>query len=407
MANSRQLAAQEVIRRLDGARFRGQVLAIDASGTLRYTAPPTELTTVDAKLDLDISRLDDLLSIRFSASANESTRSKDSASSVKIELRDGSRLRAASVKLNEERLGLTGGLFRGSLALSIDAVGRIVWAEADSLPPSTDVLWRPSADQDRLIMRDGDSFRAIAGIVESLDGERVVLDVDGEQRMLPRARVAALVFAAPELPAVPPATRELRLADGSYWKASRVSLDEHGWTLEAHGWARDAKVELPREAVAELAVSSPRLRWLADLTPREADQRAMLAWPLPWRRDHSVSGGPLTMNGIRFARGLGMQAGTRLVFEPPPDAAWFVATLGLDDAARHRGDCVVVVRQDEEQHEPLARLRLRGGERPRELLVPLVGHKRLTLVVEPGVGFDIGDHVDWGDARLILSKSVP
>lgn len=406
-AGLRQLAAQDVMRRLDGARFSGRVLAIDDAGTLRYNAPPEELSTVDAKLDLDIARLDDLLSIRFSTPPNEATSSNASASSIRVELRDGARLRVSSVRLKEERLELTGGLFRGSLALSIDVIGRIEWAAADTLPPSTDVLWRPSADQDRLIMRDGDSYRAIAGIVESLNDERVVVDVDGEQRMVPRERVAALVFAAPELPVAPPATRELRLADGSHWKATKVSLDEHGWTLDAKGLATDAKVELPREAVVELAVSSPRVRWLADLPPREVDQRAMLAWPLPWRRDHSVSGGPLKMSGLRFARGLGMQAGTRLIFEPPAEAAWFVATVGLDDAARQRGDCVVVVRQDEEQREPLARLRLRGGERPRELLVPLVRHKRLTLVVEPGVGFDVGDHVDWGDARLILSKSVP
>jgi hypothetical protein len=52
-------------------------------------------------------------------------------------------------------------------------------------------------------------------------------------------------------------------------------------------------------------------------------------------------------------------------------------------------------------------VRFRGGERPRELLVPVAGHKRLTLVVEPGVGFDVGDHVDWGDARLIVAKAAP
>jgi len=330
--------------------------------------------------------------------------------------------------LENERLKLTGGLFRGEISIGIDAAARLDWAAADGLPPATDLLWRPSAEQDRLLVRDGNALRAVPGIIERIDSEQVTIDVDGEQRKLPRARVAAVVFAAPALATTTPAGRELRLVDGSRWRVSQVALDERGWRAKVADVRQVASkpgvddetsdfLELPRAAVEELLVRSTRLRWLAELPPREVFQRNWLAWPLPWGRDRAVAGGPLRMDGVAYSQGLGTQAGTRLTFELPSGAVWFAATVGLDDAARERGDCFAVVHGDATAgdkggvpdgagREPLARVRIRGGVGPRELLVPLAGHKRLTLVVEPGAGFDVGDHVDWGDARLILAEAA-
>ncbi len=478
------VAAQERIQRLDGAEFTGQVTAIAADGTIRLaTAPVPAATPIDLKLD----QLDDLLLIRFAppplaaATSIPTATPPKPAASIHVELRDGSRLKVGAARLKDERLSLIGGLFRQGLAVSIDAVARIEWAAADAVPTPTDVLWRPSTDQDRLLVRDGDTFRAVAGIVEQVDSEQVVMDVDGEQRMIALARVAALVFAAPQQPSVqqpsvqqpsvqqpapqqpaspqlatrqpspPPGVRELRLADGSRWRVAHVTLDERGWratpaasvpglvaggttaggttagTGEASTVGAGASAELPREAVVELISHSPRLRWLSELPPAEVAQRTWVAWPLPWGRDRAVSGGALRMRGQVFERGVGVQAGTTLSYVLPASASWFVATVGLDDAARQRGDCEIVVygegaetapasgkngkataaKSDFAQREPLARWRIRGGERPRELLVPLAGHKRLSLVVEPGFGLDVGDHVDWGAARLILARTAP
>jgi hypothetical protein len=347
----------------------------------------------------------------------------------------------------DERLELAGGLFRKPWSVSIDMVAKITWATADSLPPPQDVLWRPSPDQDRLLIRDGDTFRAVAGLMEQLDSDQIVIDVDGEQRKLARSRVAALVFASPDQPASQepgpsqPGTsqrgpsqrgtassrRELWLADGSRWHVESVTFDERGWRaigtgapanpLGANGGgpasAPAASVELPPEAVVELRVHSPRLRWLSELSPSDVSQRTWVAWPLPWGRDRAVTGGSLRIAGQRFERGVATQAGTRLVYALPDDAAWFVATIGLDDAARHRGDCDIAVYADAVKplaatvREPLVRWRIQGGQPPRQLLVPVAGHKRLALVVEPGAGLDVGDHVDWGDARLILAKTTP
>lgn len=442
----RRIAAEDFLRRLDGARFAGRVASIDPAGAIRFTVPPTRLlstttvATTAAKIDLDSSRLDDLLAIRFeppnvdaapkppTASPTDPATASPTTPPMRIVLRDGSLLHAGSVRLENERLELTGGLFRGVISIGIDAAARLEWAAADALPPASELLWRPSADQDRLLVRDGNAFRAVPGIIERIDSEQVTIDVDGEQRKLPRARVAAVVFAAPALPTTTPAGRELRLVDGSRWHVSQVTLDERGWRakmadvrLVASNPGGDDEpsdfVELPRAVVEELLVRSPRLRWLAELPPREVVQRNWLAWPLPWGRDRAVAGGPLRMDGVVYSQGLGTQAGTRLTFELPSGAVWFAATVGLDDAARERGDCFAVVHgdatagdnggvQDGAGREPLARVRIRGGVGPRELLVPLAGHKRLTLVVEPGAGFDVGDHVDWGDARLILAGAA-
>ena len=45
--------------------------------------------------------------------------------------------------------------------------------------------------------------------------------------------------------------------------------------------------------------------------------------------------------------------------------------------------------------------RLRGGEDPARISLPVSGVRSLELRVDAGEGFDLGDHADWADAILV------
>jgi hypothetical protein len=143
---------------------------------------------------------------------------------------------------------------------------------------------------------------------------------------------------------------------------------------------------------------------LSDLTPVAVDEEPVVAYPRAWQRDRSVAGGPLTVGGQTFTKGIGVQAYSRLTFEAGAKFDVFTATIGIDDATAGRGDCLFVVLGDDQE---LFRKRMKATDAPSDLRVDIRGVKNVSLVVEPGEDLDLGDHADWCDACLIRTSAPP
>jgi hypothetical protein len=54
--------------------------------------------------------------------------------------------------------------------------------------------------------------------------------------------------------------------------------------------------------------------------------------------------------------------------------------------------------------QPLLSRRMRSGDSPYEIQLPITGREQITLLVEPGEGLDLADHADWCDARFIKNR---
>jgi alpha-galactosidase len=117
-------------------------------------------------------------------------------------------------------------------------------------------------------------------------------------------------------------------------------------------------------------------------------------------RRRSVVGGPLSVAGRRFERGLGVRASSRLDYRLDGEFARLEVFLGVDDAARFRGsvEFVVIVDDKERHRSPVIR---GGGRAPQQVIVPIAGCRILSLVVEDGKDGAEDDLADWCDARVI------
>jgi hypothetical protein len=136
------------------------------------------------------------------------------------------------------------------------------------------------------------------------------------------------------------------------------------------------------------------------MKPVTTKQTPFLSVKRPPRLDRNVLGGPLTLRGVEFPKGLGMHSRTEVEYDLADGFALFQATIGLDDAARNGGNVVYSVQLDDKSvftSGPVT-----GGQTVRALNpIDVSTAKRLKLIVEFGQGGDIRDYANWCDAVLI------
>jgi hypothetical protein len=148
--------------------------------------------------------------------------------------------------------------------------------------------------------------------------------------------------------------------------------------------------------------------FLSDLTPTLAQN----AWG-PYERDRSNGetaagdGGPITLKGQTYAKGLGTHAPSELRYNlVGGNYTEFRADIGIDDEAGSNGSAIFQVWVDGvmKYASPL----MTGNSTTQSVVVDVNGGGTLRLVVtDGGVNFNTWDHADWANARLIGAGGGP
>jgi hypothetical protein len=164
-----------------------------------------------------------------------------------------------------------------------------------------------------------------------------------------------------------------------------------------------AAVRIPLAAIAAVNVYQGRAVYLSDLAPRKYEHTPYLGARWPVANDHSVAGLDLRLGGGTYDKGVGLHSQSRVTYAVSAGARRFEAVVGLDEQTGRSGGVRVQVLAD---GKPLLdpTPELNAGDMPRPLRLPLpTGAREVTLTVEFGRGGDVQDHVDWADARFVLS----
>jgi hypothetical protein len=118
-------------------------------------------------------------------------------------------------------------------------------------------------------------------------------------------------------------------------------------------------------------------------------------------RDANLSGGPLSIDGVTYAKGLGTNAISSVVVAIPAGCTTFSSYVGVDDTAGTNGTVTFSVLADGTQVASTGTLR--GGQPAQYLTATVAGAQQLTLDVGDA-GDGIGhDNADWGGAELMCS----
>ena len=258
-------------------------------------------------------------------------------------------------------------------------------------------LASPPANEDLIyVVADGQSQRS-AVIVTGIDARRIDFLLRGDPYDFELDGLAAVVFGAntgfaPDRQPRPRAA--LELSTGERLEGRLLSLGATARCRLDEGFV----AEVPAAKVHRITVASDRLVWLTELDP-VVEQTPAFDRVWPWLVDRSHAGPGFELAGRRFDRGLGLVPKTRLTYDLGRRFDVFEAVIGVDDRGGPEAHAVFRVLVDGEQvflSEPLTR-----GQAPVPLQLPVQGAASLSIEVDFGKNYDLGDFCAFADARVI------
>jgi hypothetical protein len=324
------------------------------------------------------------------------------AAAAVVELIDGSLIKANQY------------VVRGSQAQITIAGGEIVEAPTSAIRtvqfhPSAEFnsewlrLLEAMADSDLLVVRTDGSLDAHKGVLHDVTEDAVRFDLDGEILPVRRSKLYGLAYRHSVAAELPPAVCRITDSAGSQWSVRSLTLSEK---LQ---WATPAglAVSQPLQNIAEIDFSGGKLVYLSDLKPESSVWTPLFAAekPLPAvkrfyapRFDRGFDSTGLELAGVHYAKGLALHARTELVYRLPAGFRRFLATAGIDDAARPAGKVRLVFRGDDKL---LWEAEIAGGLAPQTIELDVAGIRRLTVQVDFAGSLTAGDRLLLCNARIV------
>lgn len=121
--------------------------------------------------------------------------------------------------------------------------------------------------------------------------------------------------------------------------------------------------------------------------------------------DQSIGGNPITLNGVTYTNGLGVNSYSGLEYRLGGMAARFQADIGVDDEVGTNGSVVFQVFADGLKIYDSGMMR--GGAPHQTISLDVTGVNRLTLGVNDADDGTANDHADWAGARVIVTNAAP
>lgn len=285
-----------------------------------------------------------------------------------------------------------------TLRIPLEIVAEIEFGRPEASASGAARTQSPSeAGGDEIRLRNGDLLK---GDLLSLSPKQIEFQSGENRQQIPTANVAGLRM-NPEFivrPEIPSERQVVSLRTREHLTLSNAVI-ERGAVAGATVFG--AGVEIPLAEVDSIVFLSDRVVPLSSLAPASVETTPFLKTVLPIRMDRNVLGRDLLLGGNRSLFGIGMHTRTTARWNLPPDAAAFQTTVGLDAAARPRGNVVFRIAADG------STLFDSGEVTPETALQPvrvsLTDKRELSLTADFGRGGDVLDYADWGDAFLILA----
>jgi len=382
------------VETIDGQISSGNVISIDPAVGIRVMATIGFFDTTPIPIE-------SVSSIRFRTEAPISIAAPGTAGKqgrrCECTLADGGVLIGMMMVGGSRTLKIDIGL-NEPIALVYDALAAIRFAATDDGPAEAEMqarLVNREPARDLLIVPKGDSPVVLPGALEALGPDGWEFRLPSRIQKAPLDKAYGVVFGVGPTPPIAKSAM-VRLASGGGFTADIVSATRAEIRLNA---AAFGEVTIPWSMIARIDLRSRRVTILSDLTPTAQSGGSALGVEWPMQKDRNVVGGPMRLAGRTIARGLGVHGGTTLVYMLDGGYEKFSATVGIDDAIGRRGSVVFRVLGDGK--ELFKTDVLRGGMPSVAVNVDVAGVKKLELFADPADGLDIGDHADWGEARLI------
>lgn len=285
----------------------------------------------------------------------------------------------------------------------------VLWIRS---PDSIDVNKFPSVfgetrKIDQIVLRNGD---IVSGTVTGLDAKNgeIQIESNSERRTIEMKNVVVITFSNRLNRSRKPSGSfgRLVLANGTRLSIASPSVQSN-W-LSAQTTFKDA-IHVSLSQVAALDFFQGRVAYLSDLKPVKYQYRTYQGEEFDWLADRNFIGRQLTVQALDriqfFDKGIAVHGESALSYDLEKKYRRFECLVGLDAKLGRRGNAVITVLVDGKEYKPgdIKTLTIESGVLP--IVVDVTAAKELTLCVKWGDGGNIGDYVNWCDARIFLAET--
>lgn len=257
---------------------------------------------------------------------------------------------------------------------------------------------------DRLWRRVGSEFDRIDGLLLGFTDAGLTFEGQLGEKAYSWAEVAALwvepLGPAPKFEGSQSVSVEL--LDGSRLRGQFRGLGQGQMRLEVRS---DVVIDLPLMSLLEINLDDARLRFVSELPFETLAGNGLFGdgfgLQLEARRDRSVLGGALVTKGVRYGRGIGVHAPSRLGLDWSAGGV-LRGTLGIDDSVHKtaaKGSVIFrvfvdgdLIFESAEQTSTKAPLELPA--------IDLNGKSRIEFEVDAASDSVMGDRANWLDLRI-------
>ncbi|MCA9242941.1 MAG: NPCBM/NEW2 domain-containing protein [Phycisphaerales bacterium] len=380
-----QAQVRVAVQTIDGDGFEGAVIAV---------AP--DLVIHDDVADRPLS-WESVSSIRV-VTAPDSGASIFSGSQrgLVFELADGSLFRGEIVGVDGDRMTIRAS--DGQIAYCTRAELRAVYgesAEADIVNRVYEARRTGETNEDIAIVSRGAKSLTLRGRVQDLTDEGVRFQWNNRETTLPWGRISALAIAEPPTRT---ASARVTLRDGTIIAGRVVSGDDRSVKVRSavfDGYIADW------DAITRIECASDRVRYLSDMRPAMYRFEPFFSRQWEFGVDRTLDHGPLRVGGVSFDKAVVLHSRALSQFDLSGAFDRFTASVGILDG-HPQGSAHVMISVDgvarwENEH-------VVAGAAPIDVSFPVAHGRTLELFVDFGDALDIGDHVCFGDARLLRDR---
>jgi hypothetical protein len=368
------------IETLKGERQSGVIAELSGS-TLRMRQGER---TVDIPLA-------DVLEVRFPQAAVP-----EPSAGSRVVLVDGTQLTCREFTVRDGQARLVETAQCGTLTVPVAAVAEVRFGISTArLDEGWNALRARESKTDLLVVKKDDVLDHLGGVTGDV-GEKIGFLLDGDEVPVARERVYGIFFRRRPL-RLPAVTCRVALSGGDALQGVQTAWDGERFRVKL---AVGVEVPLAAGAVSSIDYSAGKVRFLSQIEPRDVKYVPYFDLVYEYRRDRNLDGGPISLAGKTYARGLAIHSRTLLRYRIGGEFSRLQAIVGIDDSVRWIGRHVKVVITGD--GKPLFDSEVSGKDPPRPLDLDVAGVRDIEILVDFGSdGGEEGDHLDLANAKLL------
>ena len=398
-------------------------LAAEATITSIFKAPVTGKITkldVQGRLEVEIKGsdvpervpLDEVEEITFGFKGDER---KPEEAPLRVYLVNGDILHGAAEDgpADDEEVFMLKGTRFGTLAINIQAVKRIevvrnvqpnVLPDLDAKADCDVAYFAPEGNQPAQTDPDSELVRVVK---DGLWLYNEILDEDNlAGNKFAWARIRGVVCLRGDYRPYDKLMGICTLRDGSVLSGAVKSWGEGKLAIEHTVLKKE--IVLDENALISVTMKNGRYVYLSDLPFADTPEERPYYLPSEFkyddylfkvRKDQAQGGGPLSIRGKVYPKGLGVHAISRLSFDLNRGYKRFLADVGLDDSAGDLGSVEFKVYADGKLVYESGVLRRTTDAKPID--IDVLNVSKIVLEVTAADNADIQDRANWANAKVV------